>query len=166
MLRLSWLAVLLFPLLGSAQVERRWLEVGHLAAARVATDWVQTRKSDGSLTLSRDGEAVQSLLLEIAFDPVPPGSAPEHLESSLRAYRQRHSKAYLRLLAAESVELGFWQGLSFDLGQSDVNGLRWRTRVYRLSQAGRQLSAVFRAPQLYFFKRDLKEIEVMIRSIE
>jgi hypothetical protein len=166
MRRLRWPAFLLLPLSAGAQIEGRWLEVGHLAVARVATQWVQVRKSAGSLTLSRDGEKVQSLQLEIATDPVQSWSAPEHLERSVRAYRQQHSAEYLQLLAAASVNLGFWQGLRFDLGQRDENGLRWRTRVYQLSQPGRELSAVFRAPQLYFFERDLAEIEAMIRSIE
>ena len=166
MRRLKLWAFLLFPLLVGAQAEPRWLELGHQANARIATRWVQTAKSAASLTLSRDGEAVQSLHLKIANDPGVRGSAAELLERSVRASRRQYPEEYLQLLAAERVELGLWRGLCFDMGQRDENGLRWRTRAYELNRSGQQLSVVFRAPEVYFFERDLEEIETMIRSIE
>ena len=160
------LALLLFSALASGQNEQRWLELGDPVGARVYTQWVLIEQSASSLTLSRDGRAIQSLKLEFAIDPVANGSGPERLEQGVRAYRQRFLTDYLHLMAAQSVEFGSWRGFYFDLAQSDDNGLRWRTRIYHLGQSNRQFSAVYRAPQLYFFGRDLKQVEAMIRSIE
>jgi hypothetical protein len=154
------------PQLANASGRRQWSESATGSTDRVATRWVQIEKSESSLTLSRDGVALQTLRLEIVHGRLGPTVNPDYLAASVRSYRQRFPTEFLHLLAHESVELGAWQGLSFDLGRHDENGLGWRIRVYHLRHSGQQISAVYRAPALYFFERDRVEIEAMIRSIE
>lgn len=154
------------PQLANASGRRQWSESAAGSTDRVARRWVQIEKSESSLTLSRDGTAVQSLQLQIVTGQELPSAAPGYLTRSVRSYRQRYPTEFLHFLGHESVELGTWQGLSFDLGRHDEDGVGWRIRVYHLRHSGQQIRAIYRAPALYFFERDRVEIEAMIRSIE